>query len=164
MPFMEFRGIYVESAAGLWTTGEMGVPTSKTEKMALLMHVVWLLVNAPDPVDAKIRETDVQLLKEDSNAAVDIQEWNYLAGQNRAWDAGRAEGTLSEYSRSQDQQMVIQYFSPPVLIARDSLWVGTRGKENGVEANYAAVVTSAVRIGYTLEKVPTAEFIAALVE
>lgn len=153
-PTMEFIDQYlIESAPNTATMAVIAVPTSRSELLGMLIHDVWFHIPAVDRIaDSDVR-TMLALHKHSFAVAMPrFFEDTIAAFQEEVW-IGSADGVL--YHKYQWQKH--WHFSPPILIARDTLTF-TIASEEMVEANYGNV-----RIGYTLEKVAERVYIAALV-
>jgi hypothetical protein len=147
---MEFMRIETDSAAGPTEVLSQGfdTPTSKTEKMAMLIHQIHLFC----PV-AKTAEGEVKVAVSDHeltlSSDVDLGEPGVITKMECF--------VLSTPTEVQSLEHRIQYFSPPILYAKRQIWLtvavaGATGKR------------ASATIGYTLEKVSQEDFISALVE
>jgi len=159
MPYMEFLRKYLkETAANTWTCEEIPTPASKTELMAVLIHQIRFWIPMPAARDGLRCEFMAQLISRDSNEPLSADDPGYIHGVCTAIECGTAEGTLDEYEWTRMQGAETLYFNPPLLYAKDKLYLGVKG--TNLLVPYDAVVV----IGYTLERVSREEFIAALVE
>lgn len=159
-PFMEWlRNRVQESAVNTYTEEEIPTPASRTEKMAMLIHQVQFHTDDPQVTEGSYSSILTGLYSHSQSGAVGISDPDTIVAYQQFVAAGRYEGTLSEYWEHREDPSII-YFDPPLLYAKAVIYHGVQG----VQQPGAAVKTSDVRIGYTLEKVSDADFIAALVE
>jgi len=133
---------------------EFSVPTSRTELMAMLIHDVWFNIPACD------RRTNIAV-----RSAISL---NRKRGANmipRLDSDVIASHWESVWVHPSDTCIYVTYgwfphwhFDPPVLVARDTLFLALYSENFMEEGQY-----SNLRIGYTLERVSQDAFIAALV-
>jgi hypothetical protein len=162
-PYLEWlTGHYAESAANTVTEHQIGLPTSKNENLAMLIHSVIFDRLDCDRIDETRTSCAAWLsLRNGYTGGFDAEGADY---QNIAWakrelSCGEEQGTLSEYVVDYgDRAYVERKFDPPVLVAQDFAYVGVRGENNGPARDIVC------RIGYTLEKVSSQDFISALVK
>ena len=159
MAFLEFvRNQVTESGANTYTEDEVQMPTSRTERLAMLIWSIQMEISFPDIEDAQGNRVDSHLADSEATARQRYHNTGVLfAG---AWEtsAGAAAGTLSEYMFNEKTGPLYVRFDPPVLYAKSTIFHGIVGIGN------SSVKTAQVMIGYTLEKVSTEAFIAALTE
>ncbi len=160
MPFMEFiRDSVTESAANTYTETEIKTPASRTEKLAMLIWQMEIEAGLPDIEDAQSNATLTQLVKTTQNTGLGLQDEDLLMRVNKLANVGTVQGSLTEFQRYQElDASVIRYFDPPILYAKAEMFLGIVGSGN------AAAGSSGARVGYTLERVASEEFIAALVD
>lgn len=159
MAFMEFvRGSVTETGANTFTEAEIPVPTSKTEELAMLIWRVLITQDSPDIEDAQSNSTTAQLTTRSVTAQILHTDPAFIAQKLLNIIAGTVQGSLSEYMFFKMEPESQQYFDPPVLFAKSSLWINLLGVGNS-NAKGARFV-----IGYTLERVSREEFIEALVD
>lgn len=158
MPFTEYLKAFVtESAANTYTEKEYRIPTSKTELMAMLIHDIWVPEGCTELVEGTVTKVSWHIAE---HSMTTIRPWRFdgiLLGGRHDTHAGDVEGTLSEYFWDNWNAPRHVHFDPPMLYARDAIWVGVLG------AAATAPRTVAFVIAYTLEKVSRQDFIAALI-
>ena len=157
--FMEFIGAYVcQAVADTDAQVTFDVPTSETEQMALLVHRIDWEGNVPEGIVATNIGVDAYLTTTMSTPAGLASHFDHpslIDAYMRVMKYGTTADDLLE-SDMQDQHRV-HHFDPPILIAQRTLYLLVHS------SNSAVVNDCAVRLGYTLEKVTQAAFIAALV-
>jgi len=161
--FMEFLTHEVEeSAAGTQTWSSFGIPTSAFDNYAMLVHLVAFSKVSPERIDATFCSHQAAIATRqppaldgvDGAVHSDILAWIAMVNS-----LGQAQGTLSEYGLAWlIGGALVWLFNPPILVATDTLWHGVFST-GGTTAQ-----VSAVRVGYTLEKVTREQFVAALVK
>lgn len=157
--FMEFmKGKVTEPTLNTYTEIALVTPASKTEQMAMLIHQILLRVDGPDPVDADLSYVYAQLTKRTMSGFTEVDDPACLYSRIWSQKLGIAEGTLSEYACFSQGHWPIIYFDPPILYTRDYMYLAVLGDANTV------VKSAYLSLGYTIEKVTTEQFIAALVE
>lgn len=157
--YMEFmRGKVTNSAPNVYTEEVLSTPASKNEMMAMLIHMVILRTDSPDPIDATQTYVYAGLTRRSRDAFIEINDPDAI--YTRIWtrNLGVVEGTLSEYNLETMGHEPIVYFDPPILYAKDALYLSTLG------ANNTAVKSVYLQLGYTLERVTLEQFVAALTE
>jgi len=159
--FMEFVGAYViQSVADTDASVAFDVPSSETELMALLVHQIDWEGQVSTPVAAVTIGIDGFLTY---SAQIPSSVGGYLTKMDvidtlqRAVAAGTTLDDVVAGNYFAALQHDIHKFDPPILIARRTLHLHIRS------SNSAVVNAVALRLGYTLEKVTQAAFIAALV-
>jgi len=159
-PFMEFlRNKVQETANSTFTEEEIPTPCSNTEKMAMLIHMIAFHTDDPQTDEGSYGTVLTGIYRHSMESPVHWHDPDCIMSYTQMIAAGRYEGTLSEYFEYYADPQVL-YFDPPILYARSVIYHSVEGiGQPGV-----AVKTSHVMIGYTLEKVSDAHFIAALVE
>lgn len=156
--FMEFIGgqlLITAGTEGVQQELELDLPTSKTETMAMLIHLIELDIadingQAGDRVQSNVYLSKSSMPSKFRYHGSDILAWYCLL-----YEMTVAAGECYIYESGSK----LTYFNPPILIARDKLYLGHKGYEYDAVSTY---VTG--RIGYTLEKVSREAFIAALVD
>ena len=158
MPFMEFlRGKVIMTVAEAYTEKEIRTPVSKTEELAMLIHQIQVKMTAPPPVDAAIRETTMHIADRTSNVILELDDPSSLFWHVCFVNFGTVEGTLSEAMVYWVPEVIRVNYNPPILYARDSIYLA-------VDSNHTTALPQVTcQIGYTLERVSSADFIAALV-
>lgn len=155
---MEFlRGTVTTSAANTFTETEIPTPVSRSEKLAMLIWKVHWRPDLQGTVDAAVVDFRAQLAKDTQNAFLLGDDDDLVGRFVRQRGAGAVQGSLSEYL-VEVQDDLQEFFQPPMLYAKSSMFLGLDGVAD------TAVRTCAVVVGYTLERVPDALFIAALVD
>lgn len=163
-PFMEFLHIDgIESAVNTYTEHKFITPTSRTEKSAMLIHMIEFHMKTPDAQDNEAVYTNGQIMDEPLGAMDNIHNPHVLlkvleeASFPQQAEAAGAPPALFEYrpviySRGQ----YLLYFDPPLLYAKQYIYAATESDNSLNPCDFAG------RIGYTLEKVSSEDFIAAL--
>jgi len=155
--FMEFitSPTCTQVAANDVITQPIRLPTSQTETLAMLIHkVIFDLDGWAPPVSTTEVTMRLALVKSiNLGLAADYRWIDTIAAFEHTV---RAVGVLTEEVISTHSPFVVD-FAPAVLIARDILFAHSEA------ANMPAAAAARIRIGYTLEKVTQAAFIAALV-
>ncbi len=157
---MEFlRGKITETAANTYTEVEISAPTSRSEKLAMLIWQILFQLDLPTLEDGESNFTRTHLANATSQTPIhDLDDDECLHRMRANIQAGAGQGSLSEYLILDQTGPEIRYFAPPLLYAKDSLFLAIEGTGNPT----AKAVQ--VQVGYTLERVPPEMFIAALVE
>ncbi len=149
-PFMEFMRMETARAAGPSEVLSEGfdTPTSKTEKMAMLIHQIHLFCPIAKTADGEVKvaisEHELEL-----SSDVDLGEPGVITKMECF-----ALTTPAEIHPVEHQ---ITYYRPPILYAKRKIWL-TVNVEGATNKKASATV------GYTLEKVTQEDFISALVE
>ena len=147
-----------EAVAGTMFEEEIYLPSSKTETLAMLIHKVAIDITSLERIDATQTMVIAGLSKRSNPSSTRYGcDPAIIAGYGAALDCGMMEGTLSEFKVFQEYGEQVTYFDPPILIARDRLWLVAK-TYNQLSLTFVTCV-----IGYTLEKVTRDAFIAALV-
>lgn len=158
--FMEFLGVesgqiaFNAAGYGVYTEVPIPLPTSQTEKLALLVHQVEFRLGHPSFTDTKMTSVACYLTKSHQTGPITLVDPDLLA--QFFWHVSVNQVAASGISEWQDGVRIWR-FDPAVLIARDHLYMGGRTFQE------TANQVCQVRIGYTLEKVSQDAFIAALV-
>ncbi len=127
----------------------------------MLIWNIEMFLNLPSIVDGSETNFKAQLTDEQQTVIQGLDRETTLAIVERAVHAGSVEGTLSEYmleSLPWGQTQMVKRYDPPILYAKDSVWAACQGFTTTNLAQFQ------FRIGYTLERVSSEEFIAALVD
>jgi len=158
--YMEFiTGYVTESAANTWTTAAIEVPTSKELTMAMIIHQVEMDIEPPEHTAVGGTVVMGYLIDDDleDRPMFDNTHVIYAKDQALYMDAAVAEVAWA----SAETHILggrVQTWQPGILYAKKKIYVGCEG------VGQASAKTVRVRIGYTLEKVTTEQFIAALTE
>ena len=159
---MEFiRGAVTEGAANTMTETEIAAPTSRSEKLAMLIWQVQFTQDDPDVEDGQSNAVVTKLYDRTIGTATahrGIDNPAVIAEVEKIIHAGGVQGSLTEYYRDKLMPGYIASFQPPVLYTKESMFLAILGGGN------ANAKGARVRVGYTLERVPIDLFIAALVE
>ncbi len=157
--FMEFVGAYVkQSVEDEDAQVTFDVPTSETEQMALLVHRIEWEGNVPVGVVAAAIGIDLYLTTTMATPAGLASHIDFPSLIDQYMRMGRYGTTIDDILDSDLQrQFEVHRFDPPILIAQRTLYLTIHTSASTV------INDGAVRIGYTLEKVSQAAFIAALV-
>lgn len=156
---MEFlRDAVTESANNTFTQSEIPTPVSRSEKLAMLVWQIEFFHDQLEAVDGQTVSLRVQLFSESQTALLSFEDPDMVAEVHEA--VGQvAQGSLSEYLVVASLAgPALKTYQPPFLYTKASMFLGIAS----VQAT--GVRSGAIRIGYTLERVPDAIFIAALVE
>lgn len=160
MKLMEFTGTYVQvEPSATLVKQPFRVPTSRTELMAMLIHKVELLTGDFPRIKAEgtypyffglsSREPLGMLpLLLNEPGSIAYAEYNMIF----------IETALTNMITHMGTSYTVFYYDPPVLVARDTLWLSGYGEYPGF------IMGLRVKVGYTLEKVPERDFINALVD
>jgi len=158
MPYMEFlRKEGKTPNTGAYTEETILCPVSETELMAMLIHKIHLYCGIPEIAAGEDRTMNVQLTSDSKNAIVSWEDNDVLA--KFSWGAF-ASTTLIAGAQIESHVVQIEppvkYFDPPILYSKRELYLGGY-------CSAAIPLKFGVIIGYTLERVSRADFIAALV-
>ena len=152
--FMEFiRGQLYTSAANTFTEDEVQLPTSQSEKLAMLIHQIDIDLIAVDRIDATYVEKGGGLGLYSGGARA-LCCAGALCYDTLALSCSEtADKFLATFGRTTWEHK----YDPPILVAQSVLYakIQTLGFPGTTYFSY--------RIGYTLEKVASEAFIAALV-
>lgn len=160
-PFMEFlRMDSDQSVINTIVEAAFITPTSRTEKMAMLIHMIETHIATPDAQDGVSAYTNFCVADEAGVGIQGIHHPHVLAYRLEEASFPLEEihaGADSEYrpivySRHEH----VLYFDPPLLCAKQYLYCTISS------VDCLNVKDGAARIGYTLEKVSAEDFIAAL--
>lgn len=159
-PFQEYvRGDLLESAANTFSELEIKTPVGRSINIAMLLHSVMALVGLPDIEDGQSNLTQVALYDRTRTSIPTPDVSGLLWFQDYSNNYGVVAGTLTEFSQTTVRgDSPNKLWQPPVLYAKDALFLGIVGSGN---ANPKRVQ---IQVGYTLGIVTPEEFIAALVE
>ena len=148
MPFMEFlRGRIPQAVLTEYSEVEIRTPVSKTEELAMLIHMIETKVIKCPMEDLQTREASCHLAECPSDHVRGIEEPECLYHHGVWSEAGYSEGTLTEHSQFYTKEIDRQVFNPPILYAKDSIYLGV------ICDNPVNLTTATCRIGYTLERV-----------
>ena len=157
--FMEFITHQVEETTlGTQAWGQIVLPTSANELLALLLHDVTFHRVGCDRLDGKTTQMveAIALRQPPSYEGLNAGQYpDVIADVSMLVSTNiiNAEGYIWYYQAGR----LHWHFDPPILIAQDHLYHGVVGIEN------TALRVGMVRLGYTLEKVSREAFIASLV-
>lgn len=157
--FLEFVGAQVtQTVADEDKQITFDVPTSETEQMALLVHRIEWEGNVPVGVVAAAVGIDAYLTTTMATPAGFALHIDFPSLIDQYMRMARYGTTADDRLDSDLQdQFRVHNFDPPILIAQRTLYLTLHTSASTVINNCA------VRLGYTLEKVSQAAFIAALV-
>ena len=159
MPYMEFlRGIIKQTALNAYAQVAIRTPTSKTEVMAMLIHDIELIQECPEVIDATITVLRYHIADRTHTFVRGQEVEGVLIFTSIGVNAGATQGTLSEYMSIWQEGSPYRHFDPPVLYARDEIYLGMES------VACTGLHMGVVQIGYTLERVSREDFIAALVD
>ncbi|MBA7706001.1 hypothetical protein ES703_114845 [subsurface metagenome] len=150
---MEFLTLFHRGgAAGILTEGEIPLPTSANENLAVLIHQIDLMVTIPsdgiENLGALSTVSYIHMAESFPNSA--------MPGMLIKREVYMVESGVTGQHFQVNQEHFMKYFDPPVLVAKNKLYVIQKS------AGCADKSVDAV-IGYTLEKVSKDDFIDALV-
>jgi len=152
--YMEFiRGQLYTSAANVFTEEVVQLPTSQTEKLAMLIHQIDIDLIAVDRIDATYVEKGGGLgLYSGSSRALHFA--GVLCYDTLALSCTEtADKFLAKFGRTTFEHK----YDPPILVAQSVLYAKIQSMA------FPGTTYFSYRIGYTLEKVASEAFIAALV-
>lgn len=152
MEFLHARA--QEDTIGVFKETEIHTPTSKTEKMAMLIHKVMFEGDDTQCEDPGWHATIIGLWNQSGSLGVGINDPRTMM----IWK--RFQRKSVNFQEMEMGPRVFD-FDPPILYARSSIYLGIRQTNSGAGV---AVKTGDVIIGYTLEKVSERDFISALIE
>lgn len=161
MAFMEFLRAFVEEdTLNTFKKEEIATPASRTESMAMLIWDIWLEIREADILDAVTTGNNVKVGRDDIEATDRLGAnrevlWEYI----HDWKPGTTSGALSDYLVLHIDGGPHVRFDPPVLWPHAKMGLTVEGKANTTKTMQAFLI-----VGYTLEKVSQADFIAALVD
>ena len=151
------RDQVTESAANTFTQREIQTPVSRSEKLAMLIWKIQIWPDIAEEEDTQDNSVIVQLTKSTATAVVVPEDDDLVFRWRHGVRAGVNAGTLSEYLIERMDPQVAT-FQPPLLYAKSSIFLGIVGSGN------SAAKAVGCHVYYTLERIPDALFIAALVE
>jgi len=146
-----------ESAANTHTEIAIQLPTSRSELLAMLVHQVGFELAPNTLIDTVTDDTHAQLRRRSATSILARSDPDLIASYAVFASVGKVVGAAEKAVVLMAEGYLQSYFDPPLLIARNQLYLAVESYNETV-ARYAAV-----RIGYTLEKVSERAFIAALV-
>jgi len=156
---MEFlRNRVQQTVVNTYAEEEIPTPCSTTEEMAMLIHFIHCHTDDPQVTEGDYSAITTGLWRHSQTGGLTMQDPDCIFSYGQSVMAGRYEGTLSEYWEYYKDPQVL-YFDPPILYAKSVIYHGL----GTVQQPAGAMKTSDICIGYTLEKVSKADFIAALV-
>jgi len=124
----------------------------------MLIWYVEFNMDRPSLEDAQSNNMQGQLTQATKSAIVALENADLLAVTRLFTDAGVVQGSLSEYLEYRGDHDKRYHFDPPILYAKQSVFLGVKGLGN------SGAKALSVRVGYTLEKVSREQFIEALVD
>jgi len=145
---------FVVDGYGAYKETAIPLPTSQTEMLAFLLHRVDFRLGHPHFIDTLMTSVACYLTKAHQTGPIDLADPDLIA--QYFWHVSVNQVAGSGISKWEDGKN-IWTFDPPILIARDHVYMGGRTFQE--TANQVVQV----RLGYTLEKVSREAFIAALV-
>lgn len=158
MEFLRIDGI--ESAVNTYTEFAFITPTSRTEKQAMLIHMIEFHMKTPDAQHDIAAYTNGQIMDEPIGSMQNIHNPHILlkvleeaSFPEQIMIAGvDHEYRPVIYSRGQ----YLLNFDPPLLYAKQYIYAAVESSASLNPCDFAG------RIGYTLQKVSAEDFIAAL--
>jgi len=160
--YMEFLSVVMSlpADAGAWVEQEVRLPTSKTELFALLIHFIEDYYLPPRlDIEAEGYYSRTFSLNKAPSTTGQMKNCGYPDNLYYNCKCNNfIETALTNIRNIRGATQERRDFSPPILIAQDTLWWCA---ENS--ANVEQATNLSLRIGYTLEKVNREAFIAALV-
>ena len=156
---MEFiRGAVTMSGANTFTEVEVATPASRSEKLAMLIWRIAWFPNNPVHIDGSEVSLRMQLARDTQAAILAAEDDDLVSNIQVVSRMGTAQGSLSEYASVFVRGALLEYFQPPLLYAKQSIFLGVDTVSDNTARSGAFV------LGYTLERVPAELFIASLVE
>lgn len=156
---MEFlREDITHDGGTLVDTVAIVTPASRTEKMAMLIHLIEIIVQQPAWSAGTWQYCEAALSSESHEGLTTLPgiEDPDILHKVKEW---AQEGIVANtFTRFREGDFII-YFDPPVLYPKAYLYLEMEVADLQASGKYGLV-----RVGYTLEKVPDADFIAALVD
>ena len=153
MPFMEFlRGRVTMTETEQYTQQEIRTPVSKTEELAMLIHQVQLKIPYPPVDENAIRENMIALQDRSATEILEMDDPSSIM-----WHLTFTSHTAITGLLYWVPEIARWYFNPPILYARDTIWLA-------IDSTCpTAFPVGLCQIGYTLERVSSKDFIAALI-
>lgn len=140
-----------ESAINTYTEVSVGTPVSRTDKRAMLIHIVEFTRPANLDVAADNDEFGAQITKQSKATLITLNDDDVIVLDKLVLKM--LTSGITQYNQNKRIR-----FDPPILYAKSSIFFGIKS------TGQAAVKTSYCRVGYTLETVPSEVFIDALVD
>jgi len=152
VPYMEFlRGKIAMIGAKTYAEVEIRTPVSRTEELAMLIHMIEAKVVKVPMVSTETNDALCHLCDRPSDDIRGVEEPECLFHHL----------VFSDFETSAvqffAQEIRVQLFNPPILYAKDALYLGVNS------THLMNLSTATMRIGYTLERVSSKDFIAALI-
>ena len=149
MDLMEFiRKNVQETATNVYSEAEINLPTSRTERMAMLVHAILFHADVPERQAGVHARVTGQLCRSPQTTLLDPADpdciWQWARHVNE-------DGVANE-------QCGWMQFQPPFLLAAEHVYLGVVQTNGLADLRWAGVT-----LGYTLSRITTEEFIAALV-
>jgi len=155
---MEFLHARITQAViNTYAEVEMKTPSSRTEKMALLIHMIEFHGDDVEGVPPAYASVTGAILDRTSTSIRSLHAPEVIAAMWRFNSMGRYTLVLTEDWTLEHSPTILK-FDPPILYAKDSMFLAINSVGN------PSVKTMDCRVGYTLEKVSSEDFISALVE
>lgn len=149
MKFMEFLGLHTyQSGVDADTTAMIQTPASKSEKLAMLIHMVEFEFTTHPTLDQ-----DHTLFLVDRNVGATKK---YINDPEVVAMANLIE-KFTTSGLGYTSRVHTTYFNPPILYTRQTIGLQTGSSGSGVQN------VGKCRVGYTLEKVSKEDYIDALV-
>ena len=152
---MEYlHGKILQSAINVYEEVEIRTPSSKTEVLATLIHEVDFHVSGFE-AGATVADVDAfqcRLTKKPQTTNIFLDNPDLIA----YYELWAILGTV--FNSFWENGARIWKFDPPILYPRDAMYLAVKTQ------GFAMVRAVYARVGYTLERVSSEDFIAALVE
>jgi len=160
---MEFLRAYVkEETANTYTKEALQCPTSKTENMAMLIHMIEIIPGLPDLVANQMTKTTAGFRSDGTKTNVDgIEVPDIIWVRQRVRETKEFTIDANTYGSVlyvEEPPEAIRQFDPPLLYSKQQIYCFVMGMNNTATKGMAG------RIGYTVERISREDFIAALVE
>lgn len=152
-PYMEFIAESVTATADQeYTENEFAAPTGRSENIAMLIHQVALQFTTSIDT-AAIGDRIVMCLTAKSKGTTlpTMEDPDVIAYVDYRFNALTSGGNYEKFSE-------VFNFAPAVLFSRSKLYVGI------YHSGMSSARSAACKVGYTLQKVPAGQFIAALTD
>jgi hypothetical protein len=144
------RGSVTEGGAATFGETELKTPVGRANRLAMAVHKIEFesgLVDQPATLD----QVNIQLTMNSKTALVNLNNSDLIAKVAKHFEIVTSGGGW-------DNKVEERNFYPPLLYAKSSIYLGTKG------IGSAAACTHYARIGYTLRYVSATRMVQALVD
>ena len=130
-PQMEFLNMYVqETTVNTYREIAFQTPSSKTEKMAMLIHKVEFDLDDPEGIDGTTTIVAAHIAKDSQDALIRIDNPQCIDRVDATKLLGVTQGTLTEYNESHLETKHVKDFVPAVLYPKDQIYLAVKGLNN----------------------------------